>query len=338
MRPRSLLLVPLAVLMALSGLVTPAQAAPTAVPPPPTGLVAALDSLDPNRIQLSWTDPTPLTSPDNETSFEIQRCAGAGCTDFATVIEWPSAGTDLFGYTDASNTKAEGTTYTYRVRGKNDLGASEWSNAAAATTGYRVPAAPTGLTASYTGANRSGLNGNTVLAWTDNATNEATYFVTRCNPFDCGATRVDVTLPANSTSYVDTTVVDGEEYRYFVTVRGVTGLATGSNVIAHQAGRGLAAPTRLTATLTTTGIRLQWRNQVSRPVQVWRCDTSICRDGLTGQINPGTFWFSKGVVPAGTTRFLDRFVKSPATLYTYRVRVTTANAVSPSVYVAVTTP
>jgi hypothetical protein len=338
MRPRSVLLVPIVVLLALTGLIAPAQAAPSAVPAPPTGLRASLDSRDPNRILLSWTDPTPFTSPDNETSFEIQRCAGAGCTDFVSLIEWPTVGTDLFGYTDGSNTKAEGTTYTYRVRGKNDLGASDWSNTAAATTGYTAPAAPTSATATYTGANSAGLNGNTVVAWTDNATNEVSYSVVRCNPFDCGGTRVDTTLPAGSTSYVDTTVVDGEEYRYVVTVRGATGLQSAGDVISHQAGNGLAAPTRLTATLTSTGISVQWRNRVSKPVQIWRCDTGICRDGLTGAINPGTMWVSKGVVRAGTTRFVDRFAKAPATLYIYRVRVATANAVSPSVYVAVTSP
>lgn len=316
----------------------PVHAAATVVPPAPTGLRATLDSRDPNRILLSWTDPTPFTSPDNETSFEIQRCTGAGCTDFATLVDWPSTGTDLSGYTDGTTTKTEGTTYTYRVRGKNDLGASEWSNTASATTGFQQPSAPTGLTATYTGANRAGLNGNTVLTWTDNATTEVTYLVTRCHPFDCLGTRVDVALPADTTSYVDDTVVDGEEYLYFVTVRGPSGLASATNTIQHQAGRGLPAPTDLTATRTPGSITVRWRNRISRPVQVWRCDTAICRDGLTGAVTPGPFWTSKGVLRAGTSRFVDRFTATPSTLYTYRVRVTTASAVSPSVYVSLTTP
>lgn len=338
MRPFFRLLLVTAALLA-GGLVTvPAHAAATTAPPPPTGLRATLDSRNVNLIHLSWTDPTPFTSPDNETSFEVQRCTGLDCTDFATVIVWPSEGTDLFGYSDGSTTKTEGTTYTYRVRGINELGASDWSNTASATTGFTTPAAPTGLTATYTGANAAELNGNTVLTWVDNATNETSYTVMRCNPFNCQATQVDVTLPAGSSSYVDTSVVDGEEYVYLVSVRGATGLGSTSGSIRHQAGRGLPAPTRLSATLVNGGISLTWRNQVSRPVQIWRCDTRICVDGITGAVNPGTQWISKRVVTAGTTRFVDRFTRAPATYYIYRVRVTTANAVSPSVYVAVTTP
>ncbi|MFN8194460.1 MAG: hypothetical protein U0R80_09270 [Nocardioidaceae bacterium] len=338
MRRRSRLLLLAATLLAATLVTPPVQAAPTAVPTAPTGLRGVLDSRDPNRILLSWTDPTPMTSPDNETGFEVQRCTGADCTDFATLIVWPTGGFDLFGYSDGTTTKTEGTTYTYRVRGINDLGASEWSATTTATTGFQTPSAPTGLTATYTGANRFGLNGNTVLRWLDNATNETAYFVTRCHPFDCLGTRVDTALPAGSTSYVDTTVVDGEEYLYFVSVRGASGLASSSPTIKHQAGRGLPAPTRVSATLVRGGIRVQWANRISRPVQVWRCDTAICRDGFTGEVNPGTFWFSKAVLPAGSTRFVDRFATTPATLYTYRLRVTTASAVSPSVYVAVTTP
>jgi hypothetical protein len=338
MRLRALVLTVFLALIPI-GLAVPSAQAATAAPNAPTNLTIRVDAMIPDRFQLSWSDNTPVADLNNETDFEVQRCAGVACVDFATLIVWPTSGFQLLGYTDASNNRAENTTYTYRVRGVNAVGASEWSNTAAATTGWRQPASPSALTATYVGFNTRGLNGNTSLAWLDNANNEVAYRVTRCATLACSTTQVSYPLPANATSYVDTTVVDGEEYYYWVSAIGGSGLTSSSDVALHSAGNGLAAPTNLTATLTSTGIALRWRNQVTtQPIEVWRCDTNVCRDARTLQWNLNAPWVTKAIRPAGSTRYTDTFTKAAQTRYSYRIRVTSANAVSAPVYVSLTTP
>ena len=96
-------------------------------PPPPTppstpdGLFAS--AVSSTRIDLTWTDST------TEDHFDIERCEGAGCNSFAKIGESP-ANVTAFNDTNA----APSTTYSYRVRGVNTVGASGYSNIATATT------------------------------------------------------------------------------------------------------------------------------------------------------------------------------------------------------------
>ena len=53
---------------------------PAAAPAAPGGLVARAASK--TRITLSWTD-----NAGNETGFRIERCSGAGCTDFTRIAQ-----------------------------------------------------------------------------------------------------------------------------------------------------------------------------------------------------------------------------------------------------------
>jgi hypothetical protein len=78
-------------------------------------------------IDLTWTD-----SDATETGFKIERCTGAGCSDFAQIA---TVGANVTGY---SNTGlAASTSYSYRVRAYNAAGNSAYSNIAAATTPRR---------------------------------------------------------------------------------------------------------------------------------------------------------------------------------------------------------
>ena len=102
------------------------SSAPPPPPPPPpaapTALVATPASS--SQIDLSWVD-----NSDNETGFDIERCTGALCTNFANIA---SVGANVTTY---SNTGlAASTSYTYRVRAKNSGGVSGYSNEATAVT------------------------------------------------------------------------------------------------------------------------------------------------------------------------------------------------------------
>lgn len=94
-------------------------------PSAPTSLTAQAQSS--SSILLRWTDTS-----DNEDAFEIERCSGRRCTDFARITT-VGAGTTTF--TDTGLTK--GTSYSYRVRAVNEIGASDYSNTASATTKKR---------------------------------------------------------------------------------------------------------------------------------------------------------------------------------------------------------
>jgi subtilisin family serine protease len=113
--------------LVVDGAATLAEVAP---PPPttpaaPTGLTATAASR--SRINLSWVD-----NSSNETGFKIERCTGAGCTNFAQIA---TVGANVTSY--ANTGLSRNTTYTYRVRANNSAGDSAYSNTASATTPQR---------------------------------------------------------------------------------------------------------------------------------------------------------------------------------------------------------
>jgi subtilase family protein/fibronectin type III domain protein len=93
---------------------------PPAAPSTPDGLSASAVSA--TRIDLHWTDST------GEDQFDVERCDGAGCS-FVKIGESPS---NVVTYTDTSVSPS--TTYLYRVRAVNTIGASGYSNTATVTT------------------------------------------------------------------------------------------------------------------------------------------------------------------------------------------------------------
>jgi len=92
------------------------------IPTAPTNLAAAAASAF--QIDLSWTD-----NSSNESDFEIQRCSGAGCSDFGLLTFVPA---DTGAYSDTS--AKPGTQYCYQVSAINAGGSSAFTNVACATT------------------------------------------------------------------------------------------------------------------------------------------------------------------------------------------------------------
>ncbi len=114
---------------------------PPPPPPPaaPSGLAAT--AISASQIDLAWTD-----NSDDEDGFRIERCTGAGCTDFAPLSE---VGKNTTAYSD-TGLDAE-TSYRYRVAAFNEGGDSDWSDIAEATTlaEEAPPVEPTGPTAAF---------------------------------------------------------------------------------------------------------------------------------------------------------------------------------------------
>jgi hypothetical protein len=95
---------------------------PGATPAAPTNLRAVATSRA--QIQLNWSD-----NSNHETGFQIERCKGYRCTNFAPLA---TVGANVTSFADGG--LARGTTYTYRMRAVNQVGASALSNIATTTT------------------------------------------------------------------------------------------------------------------------------------------------------------------------------------------------------------
>jgi hypothetical protein len=92
------------------------------VPNAPSNLGAAAES--PSRINLNWID-----NSTNETGFRVERCSGAGCTNFAQIA---TVNSNVSSYANTGLRK--NTTYTYRVRAYTTSANSAYSNTATAKT------------------------------------------------------------------------------------------------------------------------------------------------------------------------------------------------------------
>jgi predicted phage tail protein len=98
-------------------------------PAPPSGLAAMNGPSGPRAsrktyLDLSWTD-----NSTEETSFVLERCQGAGCTNFGVRA---TLAANTVTYRDTNLPR--GTTYRYRVKASNGSGDSGYSNIVTATT------------------------------------------------------------------------------------------------------------------------------------------------------------------------------------------------------------
>lgn len=93
-----------------------------AAPQAPSALSAVATGQ--RAIALTWTNGTIQQS-----AIEVERCTGAGCTNFARVASVAGSAT-----TFRDRSLAAQTTYTYRARAVNQSGASAYSNTATAAT------------------------------------------------------------------------------------------------------------------------------------------------------------------------------------------------------------
>jgi hypothetical protein len=95
-----------------------------------------------------------------------------------------------------------------------------------------APAAPTGLTATANSPTQI------TLLWTDNANNEEGFSIERCNKGRMCTKFVPVAeLPAGATSYQDTGLAKGTEYRYRILAFNKVGDSGYSNIASAKTPR-----------------------------------------------------------------------------------------------------
>lgn len=174
--------------------------APTA-PAAPSSL--ATSGVSSASVALRWSD-----NSSNETGFKVERSAdGVNYAEIATL----GAGTTSF----TDNAVSARTSYYYRARAYNSVGASAYSNTVSVTTpdvAPPPPAAPGSVVA------QNNANGSAVVSWADASSNESGFEVRRetwnaKRNVWANATTVGTTA-ANVTSLVD--VSGNGTYRYYV--------------------------------------------------------------------------------------------------------------------------
>jgi subtilisin family serine protease len=175
---------------------------PTPPPPPdaPSGLTATAVSY--SQIDLSWAD-----NSTNEVGFAIERCDGAGCTNFGYYAQVGP------GVTTFSNSGLVwNATYRYRVYAFHGNGASAYSNEASATTlpPPPPPKAPSGLTAT------AGSTSRIDLSWVDNSNDEDAFVVESCAGAGCTAFAQIARLAAGVTTYSHSGLSSNSTHRYRV--------------------------------------------------------------------------------------------------------------------------
>jgi hypothetical protein len=193
--------------------------ATTLSPPPPPAAPSSLTAtaVSSAQINLAWAD-----NSGNEDGFRIERCTGAGCTNFAQ-IALVGAGQTSF----QNSGLAASTTYVYRVRAFNSGGDSGYSNEASATTqaAPQPPVAPTNLTATVISSTQ--IN----LSWTDNANDESGFQIERCTNSGCtNFAQIGQTL-ANVTTFNNTGLARRTTYRYRVRAFNAAGSSAYSNIV-----------------------------------------------------------------------------------------------------------
>jgi FtsP/CotA-like multicopper oxidase with cupredoxin domain len=199
-----------------------------ALPPAiPTGLSYETSGTGTSsRLTLSWEDTSII-----ETSFLIQRDAGAGYVNLGTVLSpldvVNTKGTRTYLDTTYRNTM----TYKYRVVAQNTVGYGAGFPSTTATSvsseliiGTTVPTAPSGLTATL----QSGPQIR--LVWIDNASNETGFIVQRSTDGGFVYTQIGGILAANSVTFTDTSASLGVTYTYRVGATNAIGTSSSNTV------------------------------------------------------------------------------------------------------------
>jgi len=305
---------------------TPAPALPAS----PSNLVAT--AISANQVNLTWTD-----NANNETGFTVERCTGAGCTNFAAI---GSVGADITAYSDM--TVAANTTYSYRVFASNAGGNSLPSNVATVTTPNPGPVAPTNLTATL-------LFGPTriQLSWLDNSNNENLFQVWRST--NGGAftqigtvtrTAAQRTATGGTVNFTNNNLTVGSTYAYYViavnTVPNPDQLSAPSNTVTVIVA--LPALPAAPSNLAGSAVRITGNFFQDRVTLTWTDNANnetgfqIQRSTSSAFTNPTTF-----TVGANITTFSQNVVRTSN--FYYRVRATNAGGNSAwSNVLFVTTP
>ncbi|HJS17828.1 MAG TPA: fibronectin type III domain-containing protein [Anaerolineales bacterium] len=276
---------------------------PDVLPASPTNLSGLVGSTGGPFVNLYFTD-----NASNEFWVDVERCTGAGCTNFARVGQ--TLGENATGFKDT--TVAQGVTYTYRVRAVGFMGLSGYSNTVQVSLASpSLPTAPGNLTAAMNGV-------NVVLNWQDNSTNEIDFYVERCQGVNCtNFIGLGTSGGANIATWTDYNASAGQSYSYRVRAWNSDGFSNYSNTATIITPGGTPAtppaPSSLAAqTFSHSQIHLTWTNNTSNQdgVIIERCRGANCNNFSQIAIVSGASYTDTGLLANTTYRYRVRAYNS----------------------------
>jgi len=181
----------------------PAAQATTLSKAAPSGLTAA--SVSEMQIDLNWT---PVTT--DETGFKIERCQGAGCSNFSQI---GTAAPDAAAYHDIGLTP--GTAYTYKVRAYKTAACNGGWDSDYSNTDFASTASVSAPVLTATPVNTTQID----LAWTHGASYETGFKIERCEGTGCSNFEYLTTVGPDVTAYSDNAACNARTYNYRVMVR-----------------------------------------------------------------------------------------------------------------------
>ncbi len=277
-----------------------AHATPTS---PPTKPLSLLASGGPGRVTLTWATPSS-NGGLAIAGYKIYRSISPGLETFVANI----TNGNQFSYVDLSVTP--GTTYYYKVTAFNALGESSLSNEASATpsTPATPPGAPTGLTLTSTAT-------NITLTWSPPSSNGGSpitsYQIYRGT---ASGSETFLNTTGNVLSYVDSAVIPGTTYYYYVRAvnsAGIGAQSTEMSIALAPPQTSPSQPQNLQATAEINSVNLTWSPPASNG-----------GSAITGYlIFRGTSTGSETLYQSITnvTTYLDQTVTSGTTYY-YKIK------------------
>ncbi|MEV6932012.1 LamG-like jellyroll fold domain-containing protein [Dactylosporangium sp. NPDC051485] len=303
--------------------------APVADTTPPstlTGLTAAANGS--SQVNLSW----PAATDDVGVSgYQVQRCLGAGCTNFVPV---GTVGATSFTDTGLSAT----TTYAYRVRATDAAGnvggfspVAEATTAAAADT--TPPSVPANLAATVAG------NTQVNLTWSGSTDNVgvAEYRIERCGGGGC--TNFAQVATATTATFANTGLTAGTTYQFRVRAADAAGNVSGYSNVATATTTATdttapSAPGGLTATpASPTQVDLSWTassdNVGVAGYRVERCTGAACTTWAEVAQPAGTTWSDTGLAASTAYRYRVRAADAAGNLSAYSAIATATTPALP---------
>jgi len=265
--------------------------------PPGTPTALAAEALTPTRVRLTWEDGSGVVE-----DVRIQRRTGGSWTEVGTTEGRVEA------FEDSNALPATG--HEYRLRACNGGGCSPLTGIIGVTTPDAPPAAPGGLSASASGADRI------QLAWQDLSSNETHFEIERRE--GSGAWTAATTVGPGSTTFQDTGLATATLFSYRIRACGDAGCSPWQGPASATTGLPAPiAPGSLTATPSgATSITLAWQ------------DLSSDETGFEIQRRvDGGAWAPIHTTPASATSWQDNGVTTGQP-HGYRVRSCNAGGCS----------
>jgi fibronectin type 3 domain-containing protein len=277
----------------------------------PSAVVDLTAKVSDGEVRLSWTVPVD-NGGSAITGYIIYR--GSSIDDESV---YRTIGPSYLGYLD--DKVNNGQRYWYSIRAINTAGQGERSEHVAAVP-VSAPSAPTGLTASR--------NGSAVtLKWNapgdDGGLDVSNYGIYRGVD---GGEKVKLVTVGSVLTYTDTSVVPGENYRYYVTALNEAGEGAASGEVSIVPSTSPSKPTGLAGTVGESNVTLTWtapEDNGGSNVSLYR----VFRDDGTGAVN---------IASVGTLTYVDGDIEDGHSYLYYVVAVNSngAGASSDAVIVA----